>query len=221
MRVIGWGRVPGLGLLGMALACGSDSGGTTQPPGPPAAVAIQSGDNQDWYFDNALPLAYGVRVSDAGNRSVPGVTVAWAVTAGAGSVSATQSTSNANGIASTIHTLGSSAALQTVTATVASLPAVTFTANAAAPPTTAAVTVDNNFFSPQHVVVQTGGTVTWTWNSGGTAHNVTYTSGPMPRPPGVTTVTTGAHPNTITLVGRYDYVCTLHAGMTGSVTVVN
>jgi plastocyanin len=221
MGTLRWCRVPGLGVLVVSLACGGDGGGGNEPPGPPAQVVKSGGDNQDWYFDNPLPTPYGVTVRDANGRAVPGVVVAWQVTAGGGSLSAPQSTTAASGVATTVHTLGPSGAVQTVTATVANLPAVTFTANAAAPPTTAAVLVENNSFSPQSVVIGSGGTVTWTWNSGGVQHNVTYTSGPTPRPTNSGTKGTGDHSNTITIVGQYGYACTLHAGMTGSVTVVN
>jgi plastocyanin len=208
MRVIRWGRTRGIGGLALVLACAGDGGAGGAPPGPPAQVVKSSGDNQDWYFDNPLPTPYGVTVRDANNRAVPGVVVAWQVTAGAGSLSAPQSTTAASGVATTVHTLGPSGAVQTVTATVANLPAVTFTANAAAPPTTAAVLVENNSFSPQSVVIQSGGTVTWTWNSGGVQHNVTYTSGPTPRPTGSGTKGTGDHSSAITIVGRYDFACT-------------
>lgn len=219
MSVTRWCRVPVFAVVLAPFAC-SDGGGT-EPPGPPAQVLKSGGDNQAWYFDNPLPIPYEVRVTDAASRAVPGVVVAWAVMAGGGSLSAAHSTTAANGTATTVPTLGPSEPMQTVTATVASLPPVTFTADAAAPPTTAGVTVANNFFSPRDVVVQQGGTVTWTWSSGGVVHNVTYTSGPTPRPTGSGTIGTGDHSSVITVVGRYGYACTLHAGMTGTVTVVN
>jgi plastocyanin len=220
MSVVRWCRASGLGVLVVSMACGGGGGGT-EPPGPPAQVVKTAGDGQDWYFNNPLPTPYVVTVRDADGRAVPGVVVAWQVTAGGGTLNAAQSTTVANGTATILHTLGPSGAAQSVTATVANLPAVTFTANGAAPPTAAAVTVENNSFSPQSVVIQSGGTVTWTWNSGGVQHNVTYTSGPTPRPTSSGTQGTGEHSNVITIVGQYGYVCTLHAGMTGSVTVVN
>lgn len=223
MSVMRRNGVRNLAGLVLVFACGGGGGGGGggEPPGPPAQVVKSGGDNQDWYFANPLPTPYQVTVSDANNRPVPGVMVAWNVTAGGGSLSAAQSTTAANGTATTVHTLGPSAPVQTVTGTVANLPVVTFTANADAPPTTADVTVQNNFFSPRDVVMQTGGTVTWTWAANAIAHNVTYTGGPTPRPANSTTKATGDHSSVITIVGRYDYACTLHAGMTGSVTVVN
>ncbi len=216
-----WNRLPALGVGLFVLACGGNGGGGgTEPPGPPAQL-VKGGDNQSWYFNNALPAPFSVTVSDANGRRVPNVTVAWAATLGDGTVSATQSTTNASGVATTTYTLGPSEPVQTVTATVGDLPAVTFTANASAPPTTAAVTVNNNFFSPRDVVIQTGGTVTWTWNSGGERHDVDYDGGPTPLPASSSPQVSGTHSNTITTVGRYTYHCNFHSGMTGSVRVVN
>jgi hypothetical protein len=121
-----------LGVVLASVACSNGEG--TEPPGPPAQVLKSGGDNQAWYFNNPLPIPYEVRVTDAASRGVPGVAVAWAVIAGGGSLSAAQTTTAANGIATTVRTLGPSEPVQTVTATVASLPPVTFTADAAAPP---------------------------------------------------------------------------------------
>src|SRR5437867_2339454 len=83
-----------------------------------------------------------------------------------------------------------------------------FTATGSAPPTTAAVTVVNNAFNPDNVTIQVGGTVTWTWNSGGVEHNVTYNSPDVAA--GRTNSATqglGNHVNTITTVGRFGYSC--------------
>jgi len=85
---------------------------------------------------------------------------------------------------------------------------------------TASVTVRNNFFDPANVSVLAGGTVTWTWNSGQVAHNVTFTSGPTPRPQNSGDQSAGTFQATFQNTGVYGYTCTLHAGMNGSVTVV-
>jgi plastocyanin len=73
-------------------------------------------------------------------------------------------------------------------------------------------------------VVQTGGTVTWTWNSGTTRHSVTYLTGPGALPTSSPT-RDASGPNfntTFTTVGRYTYHCSQHpTQMTGSVTVVH
>jgi plastocyanin len=205
----------------LAAACGGY--GSTEPAGPPAQLEKSEGDGQNWYFGNALPVAYEVVVRDANGRGVSGVTVTWSVTAGGGSVDPATSVTNADGVATTTHTLGPAATSHSVTANAAGLPQVEFTASATSPPTSAAVSVgDPTFFSPENVVVQVGGTVTWTWGpSVITLHNVVYVGGPTPLPAGSQTQTSGTHSNTFTNAGLYQYACTLHSGMDGTVRVVN
>ena len=222
MRFARWDRLPvlGVGLLVLACGGGGGGGGGTGPPGPPTQLAKSGGDGQSWYFNNPLPMPYSVTARDANNRTVPSVSVDWAITTGGGTLSTDPSTTNSSGDATTVHALGS-ASTYVVTATVTGLPSVTFSAGASAPPTSAAVSVRDNFFSPSSVAIQTGGTVTWTWaGAGAEVHNVTI-SGPTPRPPDAPNRTTGTHQGTFTTVGTYNYTCTNHVGMNGSVTVVN
>ena len=216
-------RLVGLGAALLAVACGGGGGGGMGPCTPGAATQLvkTSGDPGAWYFNNPLLSSLSVTARDASGCPVPGVAVNWAVASGGGGVSPAQSTTGTSGVATTADSLGS-AASQTVTATFTGLATpVTFSATASAPPTTAAVTVSNNFFSPDAVVMQTGGTVTWTWNSGTVTHDVVYDGGPQPLPTGSAPQSTGSHSNTITTVGRYTYHCEFHAGMSGSVRVVH
>jgi plastocyanin len=217
MTLLGWHRLGALGVGLLALACGLDS---TQPPGPPAELMKSGGDGQAWYFNNPLPLPYSVTVRDANGRAVPGVSVDWTIMLGtSSSLSDDPSTTNSSGVATTVHTLGA-ATTYVVNATVAGLPSVTFSASASAPPTSTNVSVNDNAFSPASVVIQTGGTVTWTW-AGANTHNLTFSSGPMPLPANQPNQASGTAPRTITTVGTYEYRCTNHAGMIGTVTVVN
>jgi len=211
----------GAGLL--VLACGGGGGGGMGPCMPGAATQLvkTTGDPATWYFNNPLPTALSVTARDASGCPVPGVVVHWAVASGDGAISPAQSTTNASGVATTADSLGSTSP-QTVTATFTGLPtAVTFTASATTPPASAAVTVSNNNFNPDNSVIQSGGTVKWTWAAGADPHNVTFTSGPTPLPPSSATQNTGSHSATITTVGTYGYHCTIHAGMDGTVTVVH
>ena len=128
MIVAGWSRLCVLGVALVALACNG-----TEPPGPPAQFVKSGGDAQAGYFNTPLAMPYSVTVSDANNRPVPGVSVDWAIVTGGGSLSSNPSITNASGVATTTHTLGS-ATLYVVTATVEGLPSVTFTATASAPP---------------------------------------------------------------------------------------
>src|SRR5882724_12896750 len=224
MRFLRWGGLSSLGVGVLVLACGGGGdGGGMGPcvPGTATQLVKTGGDAQSWYFNNPLPAALSVTARDASGCPVPGVVVNWAVASGDGAISPAQSTTSASGVATTADSLGSTSP-QTVTATFTGLPtAVTFTASATTPPASAAVTVSNNNFNPDNSVIQSGGTVKWTWAAGADSHNVTFTSGPTPLPPSSATQNTGAHAATITTVGTYDYHCTIHAGMDGTVTVVH
>jgi plastocyanin len=80
---------------------------------------------------------------------------------------------------------------------------------------TATVSVINNQFNPSSVSIPVNGTVTWQWNSGGVAHNVTFQDGNSGDR------TSGSYARPFSAAGNYSYVCTIHAaqGMTGTVTV--
>jgi len=221
MRDMRWDRLPALGV-GLLLACGGDGGGGMGPCTPGAATQLvkTSGNPPAWYFDNPLPSALNVTARDANNCAVPGVVVNWAVASGGGAVNPTQSTTGTSGVAATADSIGSTSP-QTVTATFSGLATpVTFTATASAAPT--AVGVANNSFSPATAIVQVGGTVTWTWNSGTTSHNVTYSSGPGTLPSNSPTQAGGTtFSTTFTNVGTYAYHCTIHLGMEGTVKVLH
>jgi plastocyanin len=221
MALARWDRVHVMAVGWVVLAC---NGGGSAPPGPPSDLVKSGGDAQSWYFNNPLPTPLSVTAVDVDGRGVPGVVVTWSVASGGGAVSPLQSTTNASGIATTTDSIGSPATStrQTVNATfTGSLGPATFSEFGTLPPTTADVSVADFSFSPQAVVIQTGGTVTWTWG-GAAPHDVSYDGGPTPLPTGSgAPKTTGTHQNTITPVGRYTYHCSVHAGMTGSVTVVH
>ena len=82
------------------------------------------------------------------------------------------------------------------------------------------MSVEDNHFTPQNSVVQTGGTVTWNW-AGKNSHTLTFTFGPTPLPADQASQISGTVQRTITAVGTYNYTCTNHAGMNGTVTVVH
>ncbi len=65
-------------------------------------------------------------------------------------------------------------------------------------------------FTPSHVTIEAGDTVTWVWDDGSMPHDVSgdgYGSEVKSRD------------RTFDDPGDYPYVCTLHAGMSGAVTV--
>jgi plastocyanin len=218
-------RLTALAAAWLVAGCGGgSSGGGTGPCTPGAATQLvkTGGDGQAWYFNNPLPAGLSVKALDASNCAVPGVVINWSVASGGGGVSPAQSTTGANGVAGATDSIGSSTP-QTVHATpaITSLPTLTFSATAATPPTSGAVTLQNIAFNPSSVVLQNGSSVTWTWNDGTTSHNVTFTSGPTPRPLDSGTMASGTYTGTFTNVGVYGYHCTLHSGMSATVTVVH
>ena len=201
-----------------AVACGGKDGGTAPcTPGPATQLEV-SGNNQSWYYSNPLPNLYKVTARDASGCAVPGIVVQWTVTQGTGSVNPTQSTTDASGVASTLHTLGpagNTTQKVTATPTAAALQPVEFTAFAAAPPTSGAVDVGDQFFRPSSLVVQVGGTVTWTW-IGTEPHSVTFNGGADSG-----TKTAGTFPQTFANPGTFTYHCVVHGNMSGTVTVVH
>jgi len=179
MAFAGWDRAHVVAVGWLVLACND---GGSAPPGPPSDLVVSGGDAQSWYFDNPLPLPLSVTAVDVSGRVVPGVVVTWSVTSGGGAVSPLQSTTNVGGVATTTDSVGSSSR-QTVNATFTGLAGpVSFTEFATSPPTAVDVSVTSFAFTPRDTIVQAGGMVTWTWNSGTTQHNVTYVSGPTPLP---------------------------------------
>jgi hypothetical protein len=78
----------------------------TAGAGAPSIIAVQSGNAQVDSAGRTLPLPLTARVSDAFNNPVPGVKVYWTRKAGAGTVAADSSLTNASGLAATGYTLG-------------------------------------------------------------------------------------------------------------------
>jgi plastocyanin len=74
-----------------------------------------------------------------------------------------------------------------------------------------------NSFEPNNVYVILNGTVTWT-NDAGRNHNVTFaaTTG---APANIANYSDGSVLRTFATSGTFNYQCTLHSGMTGTVRV--
>lgn len=92
----------------------------------PATIAVSSGDNQQLTVGTAGD-SLTVRVTDRFDNPISGKEVGWAVASGGGSVSPAKSTTNVDGIARTLWTLGTSASgSSAVVASAAPAPAATF-----------------------------------------------------------------------------------------------
>ena len=105
------------------------------PPPPPASnLVVSGGDSQSAPPGQAVATSPEVRVTDSQRRGVAGVSVAFTVISGGGSVSNPAATTDTGGRASAgSWTLGAQEGTQELRASVSGLGAVTFTATAAAP----------------------------------------------------------------------------------------
>lgn len=103
-------------------------------PGPPSQITVVSGNDQTGTVAQALPQPLVVLVRDQFNNPAGGTTVAWAVALGGGSLSASSSSTDAQGRATVTWTLGTVAGINnnSVQASVSGLPGspATFTATA-------------------------------------------------------------------------------------------
>jgi len=79
------------------------------------------------------------------------------------------------------------------------------------------VTLRNVAFAPKSLSIARGTTVTFKWRDDYTAHNVV--SQGLRRFTSMSTREMGSRSRTFTKAGTYRYVCTLHPGMSGRITV--
>jgi plastocyanin len=79
------------------------------------------------------------------------------------------------------------------------------------------VTLRNIAFSPKSLSISRGTTVTFSWRDDDTVHNVHSTG--AKRFKSISDRSTGSQSRKFTSAGTYRYVCTLHPGMSGRITV--
>jgi hypothetical protein len=118
--------------LVVAAGCDDDDDDGVQPP-VATEISITGGNNQNVTTGQAAANPLVVTVLDQFDDPMAGVSVAWAVASGGGTLSGATSTTNAQGQAQINYTGGATAGPATVTATVTGLTAVTFTLTLAAP----------------------------------------------------------------------------------------
>ena len=119
---------------------------------PASRLIIVGGDGQSGKAGTALAQLLVVQVTDASGNPVAGVTVTFAAGTGGGTISASSTTSDANGQVSAKVVLAATSGIETFIATSPGLSGspATFTA-------TATADVDHISISPQNVTIQTGG----------------------------------------------------------------
>ena len=105
------------------------------PPPMPTALEGVSGDSQNGLTGERLMNPFVVEVRDQYDDPMEGVTVAFAISAGSGSLSHTSTITDANGLAQSTLTLGSEPGTNTVTVSVEGIAeTTTFNAEASLPP---------------------------------------------------------------------------------------
>jgi plastocyanin len=184
-------------------------------PGNPVALQKTGGDGL--VVQAGAQVVHTVTVRDAHGNGTQGVGIQWASTAGGGTILPTQNFSGTNGTAEATRTLGSALGDQTATASAPTLPGspvVTFNTMSARH----VVRVVDNQFVPNAVVTSVGDSVAWQWQGTTTMHTIYFAAvaGAPADEPGRTA---GVVWRVFRVAGTFPYQCTIHAGMTGTVTV--
>jgi hypothetical protein len=120
------------GASAVLAACGSSEPKVPAKDVVPTAITATSTDTLRGAVATQLAAPVAVTVKNKAGDPIDSAVVTFAVTGGGGTVGSASVRTDANGQASTTWTLGNAVGLQTVTATVGTLPAVTFYAVAAA-----------------------------------------------------------------------------------------
>ncbi len=145
-----------------------------------AAATKFAGDAQMARISRPLAGPFVLRVTASDGGPVPNLPVNWQVTAGGGGLSATATTTDADGRASSILTLGPTPVANSATATATGLAAQTFNATGTTPVGVTVDMVNIAFVAPgggDAVTIMLGDTVTWV-NMDAVQHTATSTSTP-------------------------------------------
>ena len=190
----------------------------TATAGTAVSLAKTAGDNGT--APPSTQVTYTVQSRDSHGNPKGGVTVDWEASTGGGSITPAQNITAANGNASAQRTLGAGTGDQTAKAIAAGLATpdtVTFTTTAAIVTT---VQVANNSFTPKDITIPVNTVVTWQWQTVTSVHNVTFAATPPGAPANIPDRSAvGTVSRTFNNAGTFNYQCTNHPGMTGSVTV--
>ncbi len=195
-------------LLLVAAACSSDDGGTAPPVTTTLAsitvtptLSLQAGAQQ-------TIAAQGI---GANGQTMTGVIFAY--TSSSAAIAAVSSAGAVIGLSA-----GSATITVTGTAAGVSRSATVNVIVSGTLPNAATVTAgaNTNVFTPGTVAIARGGTVTWTF--GALTHNVEF-GGTAGAPTNIPITTNASVSRTFSSAGTFNYLCSLHPGMVGTVIV--
>jgi alpha-tubulin suppressor-like RCC1 family protein len=126
------GAQTAVAILSSEFVSDSASFSATATVGPAGSVTVVSGNSQVATVGKALALPLVVKVMDGFGNNVSGQKVSWVPGNLSGSVTPPSDTTASDGTAQATWTVGNTAATQTLTATVAGLTPIVFTASATA-----------------------------------------------------------------------------------------
>jgi plastocyanin len=201
-----------LSMTGLLIACGGGDGGVTPPPPSnaldhiavtPTTLALNAGQAQTI-----------TATGQASDNSTVATTFTY--TSSAEAVASVSATGRVLGISAGTATITVTGTAGSVTKTA---PPVTVTVTGSLPTAVAVVAgAETNTFTPKDVAIQRGGTVTWTFP--GITHNVEFQAATgAPANIGNTGNSNTGIERTFNTAGNFQYSCSLHSGMTGSVLV--
>ena len=205
--------VSSMAVLLVLLACGGGDGPPTGNNTPVAAVTISGVAGTSIEVGENWSLSATPR--DAQNNPLSGRAIAWSASPqGRVTLSSTTGASTTvTGVTAGSVTISATSEGRTGSATFAVV-------EAGQAPLTATVSLGASSFNPSSVTIKSGGTVTWTNNSG-QVHDITWDGVPPSGVQGKDPFNSGTnHSGTFGSTGTFDYRCTRHAGMNGAVTVV-
>lgn len=216
---------PGSQTAKASLGNGTTVFAVTIAAGPPATMAISSGDNQAALVSTAVQFPLEVEVTDQFGNVVVGTPVAWSLAAGTGSVTPSTFT-GAGGLAQTTLTVGGTAEGLVVRAVSTGNDTVLFTAHSVT--VVKDVLIKNDFYlsasnasaAPSVDTVLVGQGVRWIWQPGAKEHNIAPQGSPLFQGIGGSIsapFTFG--PAYFGAPGTYHYDCTVHIGMSGIIVV--
>jgi plastocyanin len=206
-----WHQAAIAGML-MAVACGGGDGGPTNPNNNPQTGTVQ-GTVQDQTGAAVSGASVALRANGQTTRNTStnasGTYSFSNVAVGAWTVAVTPPSG---------YSLGANAGTSAVTVVgglqvgVAAI-VVTKQATGGPAPAFAEVSMVNTSFNPQQVEVRVGGVVRWV-NNDGVQHNATGAQFQTPN------LNSGqSSEQTMNAAGTFQYSCTLHSGMNGSIVV--